>query len=72
MLHSCPVTSNTLDWLPYSEDPFRYGVWLSPAEIASSLTVGYMGEADSWRDFQRLDHLESKRDRLLQLLDAVS
>ena len=29
-------------------------------------------EAESWRDLQRLDHLEYKRDRLLELLGALS
>jgi hypothetical protein len=32
---------------------------------------GSLPEADSWRDLQRLDHLEYKRDRLRQLLDQV-
>jgi len=29
-------------------------------------------EAESWRDLQRLDHLEYKRDRLLKLLETLS
>ncbi len=33
---------------------------------------GALEEADSWRDLQRLDHLEYKRDRLLQLIEAVA
>jgi hypothetical protein len=33
---------------------------------------GTLEEADSWRDLQRLDHLEHKRDRLLQLLQTVA
>ena len=33
---------------------------------------GTLEEADSWRDLQRLDHLEYRRDRLLQLLEAVA
>lgn len=32
---------------------------------------GTLEEADSWRDLQRLDHLEYKRDRLLQFLEAM-
>jgi len=32
---------------------------------------GTLEEADSWRDLQRLDHLEYTRDRLVQLLEAV-
>jgi hypothetical protein len=31
---------------------------------------GTLEEADSWRDLQRLDHLDM-RDRLLQLLEVV-
>ncbi|MCG2769462.1 MAG: hypothetical protein L6435_13940, partial [Anaerolineae bacterium] len=27
--------------------------------------------AQSWQDLQRLDHLDYKRDRLLQLIEAV-
>jgi hypothetical protein len=33
---------------------------------------GTLEEADTWRDLQRLDHLEYKRDRLLKLLEALS
>jgi hypothetical protein len=33
---------------------------------------GTLEEADSWRDLQRLDHLEYKRDCLLQLLETVT
>jgi hypothetical protein len=33
---------------------------------------GTLEEADTWRDLQRLDHLECKRDRLLKLLEALS
>jgi hypothetical protein len=32
---------------------------------------GTLEEANSWRDLQRLDHLEYKRDQLLQLLQVV-
>ena len=32
---------------------------------------GTLEEAHSWRDLQRLDHLEYKRDRLLQLLESL-
>jgi len=44
----------------------------SGEEMESRYRDGSLDEADSWRDFQLLDHLEYKRDRLLQLLDAVS
>ena len=33
---------------------------------------GTLEEADSWRDLQRLDHLEYKRDRFQQLLETLS
>lgn len=33
---------------------------------------GSLEEADTWRDLQRLDHLEYKRDRLLKLPEALS
>jgi hypothetical protein len=33
---------------------------------------GTLEEADSWRDFQRLDHLEYKREQLQKLLEALS
>ncbi len=48
----------------------RYGV-SSVEEMESRYRDGSLEEADSWRDVQRLDHLEYRRDRLLQLLDAV-
>lgn len=44
----------------------------SVEEMESRYRDGSIDEADSWRDFQRLDHLESKRDRLLQLIEALS
>jgi hypothetical protein len=33
---------------------------------------GSIEEATSWRDMQRLDHLEYKRERLAQLLKSLS
>ena len=33
---------------------------------------GSLEEAASWRDVQRLDHLEYKRDRLQHLLETLS
>ncbi len=48
----------------------RYGI-SSVEEMETRYRDGTLEEADSWRDLQRLDHLEYKRDRLLQLLDAV-
>ena len=49
----------------------RYGV-SSVEEMEARYREGTLEEADSWRDLQRLDHLEYKRDRLLQLLEAVA
>jgi hypothetical protein len=49
----------------------RYGV-SSVEEIEARYRDGTLEEADSWRDLQRLDHLEYKRDRLLKLLGTVS
>jgi hypothetical protein len=48
----------------------RYGV-SSVEEMEAHYQDGTLEEADSWRDLQRLDHLEYKRDRLQQLLEAV-
>ena len=49
----------------------RYGV-ASVEEMDTRYRVGTLEEADSWRDLQRLDHLEYKRDRLLKLLDLLA
>ena len=49
----------------------RYGV-TSVEEMEAQYQDGTLEEADSWRDLQRLDHLEYKRDRLLALLEALS
>jgi hypothetical protein len=48
----------------------RYGV-SSVTEMDARYRDGTLEEADSWRDLQRLDHLEHKRDSLLQLLEVV-
>jgi len=48
-----------------------YGV-SSVEEMEARYRDGTLEEADSWRDLQRLDHLEYKRDRLLELLEALS
>lgn len=48
----------------------RYGV-SSVEEIEARYRDGTLEEADSWRDLQRLDHLEYKQDRLQQLLETV-
>jgi hypothetical protein len=49
----------------------RYGV-SSVTEMEARYRDGTLEEADSWRDLQRLDHLEHKRDALLQLLEVVA
>jgi hypothetical protein len=49
----------------------RYGV-SSVEEMEARYQDGTLEEADSWRDLQRLDHLEHKRNRLLQLLQTVA
>jgi len=48
----------------------RYGV-SSVEEMEARYREGMLEEAGSWQDLQRLDHLEYKRDRLLQLIEAV-
>ncbi len=48
----------------------RYGL-SSATEMEAHYRDGTLEEADSWRDLQRLDHLEHKRDCLLQLLEVV-
>jgi hypothetical protein len=48
-----------------------YGI-NSAEEMESRYRDGSLDEADSWRDLQHLDHLEYKRDRLVQLIEAVS
>ena len=48
----------------------RYGV-SSVTEMDAHYRDGTLEEANSWRDLQRLDHLEHKRDSLLHLLEVV-
>ena len=49
----------------------RYGV-SSVEEMEARYRDGTLEEADSWQDLQRLDHLEYRRDRLLQLLETIA
>lgn len=49
----------------------RYSI-SSVEEMEARYRDGTLEEADSWRDLQRLDHLEYKRDRLSQLLKVVA
>jgi len=43
----------------------------SVVEMEEQYARGILKEADSWDDFQRLDHLEYRRDQLLQLLNTI-
>jgi len=49
----------------------RYGV-SSAEEMEARYREGTLEEADTWRDLQRLDHLEYKQERLLQLLETLA
>lgn len=48
----------------------RYKV-TSVVDMEQQYEQGTLQEADSWDDFQRLDHLEYRRDQLLQLLNSI-
>ena len=48
----------------------RYGI-RSVEEMEARYEQGSLEEGDSWRDLQRLDHLEYEQDRLQQLLGLV-
>lgn len=48
----------------------RYGV-KTVDEMEKRYQNGTLEEAASWRDLQRLDHLEYKKDQLSGLLEAV-
>jgi hypothetical protein len=48
----------------------RYGI-SSVDEMEMQYQEGTLEEAESWRDLQRLDHLEYKQDRLLQLIKRL-
>ena len=43
----------------------------SVEDMEARYAEGTLAEAESWRDLQRLDHLEYKRDKLQQLLEAL-
>ena len=49
----------------------RYNV-NSAQEMEARYRDGSLEEADSWRDLQRLDHLEYRRDRLSGLLKTIA
>ncbi len=48
----------------------RHGV-SSVEDMESRYREGTLAEADTWRDLQRLDRLEYRRDRLMQLLQTL-
>jgi hypothetical protein len=48
----------------------RYQV-SSVKEMEEQYMVGQIDETASWQDFQRLDHLEYKRDQLDSLLSSI-
>ncbi len=48
----------------------RYHV-VSAVEMERQYRNGTLEEAESWRDLQRLDHLEYKRDQLSHLLEGM-
>lgn len=49
----------------------RYRV-SSVAEMDAQYQAGALAESESWRDYQRLDHLEFERDRLRELFEALA
>ena len=49
----------------------RYNI-SSVEEMEAQYRDGTLEETDSWRDLQRLDHLEYKRDRFQRLLEMLS
>ena len=49
----------------------RYNI-SSVEEMEAKYQDGTLEETDSWRDLQRLDHLEYKRDRFQRLLKMLS
>jgi len=40
-------------------------------EMEARYEAGQIEEADSWRDYQSLDHLQYKRNRLVELIEAL-
>ena len=44
----------------------------SVAQMEARYRDGTLEESDSWRDFQRLDHLEFERDRLQGQFEALA
>ena len=48
----------------------RYNI-SSVEEMEALYEKGQIEEADSWRDYQRLDHLEYNQNRLRELIDGL-
>jgi hypothetical protein len=48
----------------------RYDIY-NVEEMDSRYQDGTLDEEDSWRDLQRLDHLEYQRDELLKLCESL-
>lgn len=48
----------------------RYGI-SSVQEMEERYEAGQIEEADSWRDYQSLDHLQYKQDRLVELIETL-
>lgn len=44
----------------------------SVVEMDAQYQQGALEESGSWRDYQRLDHLEFERDRLCELFEALA
>jgi hypothetical protein len=49
----------------------KYGV-SSVDEMEAQYQAGTLAESESWRDYQRLDHLEFERDRLRDLFESLA
>ena len=49
----------------------RYGI-SGIHEVDARYQDGSIAEADSWQDYQELDHLEYKRDVLMAMLEDVN
>ncbi|HRJ44825.1 MAG: hypothetical protein KJZ86_17720 [Caldilineaceae bacterium] len=48
----------------------RYGI-STVQEMVERYETGQIDEATSWRDYQDLDHLQYKQNRLLELIETL-
>ena len=48
----------------------RYGI-SSVQEMEEQYEAGQIEEVESWRDYQNLDHLQYKHNRLLALIEGI-